>query len=173
MWICARFRRTVAFVFPLFLCIDHVPSSAPFCNEQYVRKRIVDAGLYALDGNPKSVEEALDRMQFYQHSRHRRPSHHVAVRQVAEDDDRAVESGRDRDGESCEMQEMKRRISQLEEALEERRTPAKPENSEIQDLTSRIYELGCAPLTCSVHVPDKFSRNANGAHRTMTMAASL
>lgn len=104
----------------------------------------VDAGLYALDGNPKTVEEALDRMQFYQHSRRRRPSQHVAVRQVAEDDDRAVESGRDRDGESCEMQEMKRRINQLEEALEERRTPAKPENSEIQDLTSRIYELEIA-----------------------------
>lgn len=38
---------------------------------------------------------------------------------------------------------------------------------------SNRQNIGRAPLTCSVHVPDKFSRNANGAHRTMTMAASL
>lgn len=54
----------------------------------------VDAGLYTLDGNPKTVEEALDRMQFYQHSRRKRPSQHVTVMQVAEDDDRTVESRR-------------------------------------------------------------------------------
>jgi hypothetical protein len=33
-----------------------------------------DAGLYALDGHPKTVEEAVDRMQYYQHSRQGRPS---------------------------------------------------------------------------------------------------
>ena len=32
-----------------------------------------DAGLYALDGQPKTVEEAVDRMQFFQHSRQGRP----------------------------------------------------------------------------------------------------
>ena len=28
-----------------------------------------DVGIYALDGQPKRVEEAVDRMQFFQHSR--------------------------------------------------------------------------------------------------------
>ena len=32
-----------------------------------------DAGMYALDGQPKTVEEAVDRMQFFQHSRQGRP----------------------------------------------------------------------------------------------------
>lgn len=74
-------------------------------------------------------------MQFYQNSLRRRSSQHVTVRQVAEDDDWTIESRRDNDTESKEMQGTKRRISQLKEALEERRTPAKPEISEIQDLT--------------------------------------
>lgn len=103
----------------------------------------VDAGLYALDGNPKTVEEALDRMQFYQHSRRRRPSQHVTARQMAEDD-QTVESRREADEESRKMQEWHRRISQLEEAVEEIRTPVKPENSEIQDLWSRVYDLEMA-----------------------------
>lgn len=100
----------------------------------------VDAGLYALDGNPKTVEEALDRMHCYQHSRRRRPSQHVTARQMAEDD-QTVESRREADEESRKMQEWHRRICQLEEAVEEMRTPVKPENSEIQDLWSRVYDL--------------------------------
>ena len=32
-----------------------------------------DAGMYFLDGQPKTVEEAVDRMQFFQHSRQGRP----------------------------------------------------------------------------------------------------
>ena len=32
-----------------------------------------DAGMYSLDGQPKTVEEVLDRMQFFQHSRQGRP----------------------------------------------------------------------------------------------------
>jgi hypothetical protein len=40
-----------------------------------------DAGLYALHGHPKTVEEAVDRMQYYQHSCQGRPSK-SKVRQV-------------------------------------------------------------------------------------------
>ena len=32
-----------------------------------------DAGMYFLDGQPKTVEEAVDRMQFFQHLRQGRP----------------------------------------------------------------------------------------------------
>lgn len=95
----------------------------------------VDTDLYALDGNPRTVEKALDQMQFYQHWRRRRPSQDKAVREVAEDDSQTVESRRDTDTVSRETQEMKRRISQVEQALKKRRrTQVKPENCEIQDL---------------------------------------
>lgn len=95
----------------------------------------MDTDLYALDGNPKTVEEALDEMQFYQHWRRRRPSQYKAAREVAEDDSQTVECRRDTDTVSRETQDMKRRISQLELALKKRRkTQVKPENCEIQDL---------------------------------------
>ena len=48
-----------------------------------------DAGMYALDGQPKTVEEAVDRMQFYQYSRQFRsplPKHEV-VRTVTLEED--------------------------------------------------------------------------------------
>lgn len=97
--------------------------------------------MYALDGNLKPVEEALDQLQFYQQSRRRRPSQHKTVRELVKDYDQTVKSRRETHTESREMQELKRRISQLEKALEERKTPAKPDFSEIQDLWSRILEM--------------------------------
>lgn len=55
----------------------------------------VDAGLHVLDGNPKTMETALDQMQYYQHSRRSKPSWHNIVREVIKD---ATQSeGRDTD----------------------------------------------------------------------------
>lgn len=43
-----------------------------------------DAGMYTLDGEPKTVEEAVYRMEYYQHSRQTKSSRSKRnVRQVA------------------------------------------------------------------------------------------
>lgn len=128
-------------------CISHLcfPSAARYSHPDHYPlcydAEYVDAGLYALDGNLKTVEEALDQLQFYQQSRRRRPSQHKTVRELVKDYDQTVKSRRETHTESRKMQELKRRISQLEKALEERKTPAKPDFSEIQDLWSRILEM--------------------------------
>ncbi|XP_062615272.1 uncharacterized protein LOC134277010 [Saccostrea cucullata] len=41
-----------------------------------------DAGLYALDGHPRTVEEAVECMQYYQHSRRHRPKPSREVRKL-------------------------------------------------------------------------------------------
>lgn len=53
-----------------------------------------------------------------------------------------MESRRDTDTVSRETQEIKGRISQLEQALKKRRrSQAKPENCEIQDLKGQLLEF--------------------------------
>ena len=58
-----------------------------------------DAGMYTLNDKPKMVEEAVDRIQFYQNSlQFRTPlSKHEMVRAVALEDDQAkcTEEGKD------------------------------------------------------------------------------
>ena len=79
-----------------------------------------EAGLYALDGQPKTVEEAVDRMQYFQHSRQSRPPKpkREAVRAMADKDKVAEDSQKDGEGEN-EIKELKSRLQQLENALRE------------------------------------------------------
>lgn len=74
-----------------------------------------DAGLHALDGSPKTVEEALNRMQYYQHSRRSRPHQHKTVRELTEE--ATWSEGMDTDRKTSD--EMESRITKLEEALRE------------------------------------------------------
>lgn len=76
-----------------------------------------EAGLYALDGQPKTVDEAVDRMQFYQHSRRSRPpcaSYHAMRSLVVGEES----SKRDEKAES-QIQELKSRVQHLEKTLKE------------------------------------------------------
>lgn len=101
----------------------------------------VDAGLHALDGSPKTVEEALDRMQYYQHSRRSKPHRHATVRELTEE--AAWSEGVEADRKSND--EIASRVSKLEEALREKRdTPALSESKEVQDLRGRVYQLEMA-----------------------------
>ena len=63
----------------------HVPAISRLC---YGAKD-KDAGMFALDGQPKAVEEAVDRMQFYENSRQFCPSlpKHEAVRTAVLEED--------------------------------------------------------------------------------------
>ena len=75
-----------------------------------------DAVMYALDGQPKTVEEAVDRMQFYQHSRQFRfplPKQEV-VRTVTLEEDMAkcVKEGIS----TRELLELQNRVQDLERA---------------------------------------------------------
>ena len=76
-----------------------------------------DTGMYALDGQPKTVEEAVDHMQYYQHSRHFRSPlpKHEAVRTVALEEDQAkcVEEKNS----TRELPELQSRVQDLERAL--------------------------------------------------------
>ena len=103
-----------------------------------------DAGMYALDGQPKTVEEAVDRMQCYQHSRQFRPPlrKHEAVRTVALDEDQAncVERNSTR-----ELLELQNRVQDLERALLGRSSMrASPRSLESQ---GAVGEEG-KPMTC-------------------------
>ena len=82
-----------------------------------------DAEMYALEGQPKTVEEAVDRMQFFQHSRQGRlPKPKREVRAVApEEKPQGTGDGRP----SREIRELQSRIKELERALQER-TPVQP-----------------------------------------------
>jgi hypothetical protein len=63
-----------------------------------------DAGLYALDGQPRTVEQAVDRMQYYQHSRQTKSSKlRRDVRQVGPEDAPPPE----------EWRELKKQVSEL------------------------------------------------------------
>ena len=104
-----------------------------------------DAGMYALDGQPKTVEEAVDRMQFYQHSRQFRsplPKHEV-VRTVTLEEDQAkcVEEGKS----NRELLELQNRVQDLERALLERSSVrASPRSLEPQGAVGEE----CEPMTC-------------------------
>lgn len=76
-----------------------------------------EAGLYALDGQPKTVDEAVDRMQFYRHSRRGRPpcNSYNAVRSLVVDEE---SSKRDGKAES-QIRELKSRVQHLEKTLKE------------------------------------------------------
>ena len=75
--------------------------------------------MYALDGQPKTVKEAVDRMQFFQHSRHGRlpkPMRDV-VRAFAQEE--ALPGPGDARS-FREIQDFQSRIRELEKALQER-----------------------------------------------------
>ena len=82
-----------------------------------------DAGMYALEGQPKTVEEAVDRMQFFKHWRQGRPlKPQREVRAVASEE----EPQRTGDGRpSREIRDLQSRIKELERALQER-PPVQP-----------------------------------------------
>lgn len=73
-----------------------------------------EAGLYTLDGQPKTMEEAVDHMQYFQHSRQSRPPKpkREAVRSMADKDKVSVDSQKDGEGES-EIKELRSRCSSL------------------------------------------------------------
>ncbi|XP_056017426.1 uncharacterized protein LOC130053844 [Ostrea edulis] len=83
-----------------------------------------DAGLNALDGQPKTVEEAVDRMQYYQHSRQMKSSKPMRdVRQVAQ-----VEAPNP----DKEIKEMRQRLEELEKEIRGRtlsRRPSSPSSN--------------------------------------------
>lgn len=58
--------------------------------------------MYTLDGQPKTMEEAVDHMQYFQHSRQSRPPKpkREAVRSMADKDKVSVDSQKDGEGES-------------------------------------------------------------------------
>ena len=74
--------------------------------------------MYSLDGQPKTVEEALDRMQFFQHPRQGRPPKPKRdVRAVApEEEPQGTGNGRP----SREIKDLQSRLKKLERALQER-----------------------------------------------------
>ena len=76
----------------------------------------MDAGMYALDGQPKTVEEAVDRMQFFQHSRQGRPPKPKRdVRAVTpEEEPQGTGNGRP----SRKIQDLQSRRKELERALQ-------------------------------------------------------
>ena len=69
--------------------------------------------MYALDGQPKTVEEAVDRMQFFQHWRQGRPPKpkRDVVRAVAPEEE---PKGTRNDRPSSEIQDLQSRIKKLE-----------------------------------------------------------
>ena len=73
--------------------------------------------MYALDGQPKTVEEAVDRMQFFQHSRQGRPPKLCDVRAFAPEEEPQGT------GDGCpsrEIQDLQSRLKDLERAVQER-----------------------------------------------------
>ena len=75
--------------------------------------------MYALDGHPKTVEETVNRMQFFQHSRHGRPPKpkRDVVRAVAQEE---ALPGPGVVRPFTEIQDLQSRIKELERALQER-----------------------------------------------------
>lgn len=71
--------------------------------------------MYTLDGQPKTVEEAVDRMQYFQHSCQSRPPKpkREAVRAMADKYKVSIDSQKDGEGES-EITEFKSRMQQFE-----------------------------------------------------------
>ena len=69
--------------------------------------------MYALDGQPKTVEEAVDRMQFFQHWRQGRPPKpkRDVVRAVAPEEE---PKGTRNDRSSSEIRDLQSRIKKLE-----------------------------------------------------------
>ena len=104
-----------------------------------------DAGMYALDGQPKTVEEAVDRIQFYQHSRQfcsLLPKHEL-VRTVTLEEDQAkcVEERKS----NRELLELQNRVQDLEKALLRRSSVrASPRSLESQGAVGEEGEL----MTC-------------------------
>ena len=101
--------------------------------------------MYALDGQPKTVEEAVDHMQYYQHSRQFRSPlpKHEAVRTVALEEDQAnfVEERNS----TRELLELQNRVQDLERALLGRSSVrASPSSLESQ---GAVGEEG-KPMTC-------------------------
>lgn len=70
--------------------------------------------MYALDGKPKTVDEAIDRIQFYQHFRQSRP--HALLTRKKEVVVGNSKSERSRKAES-EIRELKSRTQQLVKTL--------------------------------------------------------
>ena len=104
-----------------------------------------DAGMYALDGQPKTGEEAVDRMQFYQHSRQFSPSlpKHEVVRTVAVEEDQAkcVEERKF----TRELLQLLNRVQDLERALLGRSSVrASPWSLEPHGAVGEE----CGPMTC-------------------------
>ena len=82
-----------------------------------------DEGMYALDGQPKTVEETVDRMQFFQHSRQGRPPKPKRdVRAVTREEElQGTGNGRP----SRKIQDLQSCLKELERALQER-LPVQP-----------------------------------------------
>lgn len=78
--------------------------------------------LWCARRSPETVEEALDRMQFYQHSRRSKPHRHKPVKELTEET--TCSEGMDADRKSSD--EIESRISKLEEALGEKKKRPRP-----------------------------------------------
>ena len=79
-----------------------------------------DAGMFSLDGQPKTMEEAVDRMQFCQLSKQGRPPKPTrdVVRAAVAPEEVLPRTGDGRP--SREIQDLQSRIKELERALQER-----------------------------------------------------
>ena len=100
--------------------------------------------MYALDGQPRTVEEAVDRMQFFQHSRQGRPPKPKReVRAVApEEEPPGTGNGRP----SREIRDLQSRIKELERALQER--PPLQSNPPRTTSPPRAAAEGRSPPAC-------------------------
>ena len=103
-----------------------------------------DVGMFALEGQPKTVEEAVDHMQFFQHSRQgRTPKPKWEVRAVApEEEPQGTGDGRP----SREIRDLQSRIKELERALQER-PPVQPNPPRIIS-PPRAAAEGRSALAC-------------------------
>ena len=85
--------------------------------------------MYALDGQPKTVEEAVDRIQFFQHSRQGRPPKPKRdVRAVTPEEE---PQGTGNGPPSRKIQDLQSHLKELERALQ----PVQPTPTRILNLT--------------------------------------
>ena len=112
--------------------------------------------MYALDGQPKTVEEAMDRMQFFQHSRQGRPPKPKReVRAVApEEESPGTGDGRT----SREIRDLQSRIKELERALQER-PPVQPDPLRTTSPTRATAEGRSPPAFYKCGEMGHFRRN--------------
>lgn len=109
--------------------------------------------MLTLDGNQNTVEEALDRMQYYQHSRRSMPDRHKTVRELTEET--TWPEGVDTDRKYSD--EIESRISRRSE--ESRKPPHPlPEGGPRESLCYRCGEKGHFRRTC----PLKNRRRSGG-----------